>query len=56
MAGKRKKTPRGPGEQEGPDWSLPRAPEKLVSPFKGALSALKQQLAAEAASKEPKQV
>src|SRR5688572_8212087 len=56
MAGKRKKPPRSAGENEGPDWSLPKAPEKLASPFKGALSALKQQLAAEAASKEPKQV
>jgi DNA-nicking Smr family endonuclease len=55
MAGKRKKPPKGAGATEAPDWSLPRAPEKLASPFKGALTGLKQQLAAAATAKDPKQ-
>ena len=55
MAGKRRKPPKGASEQEPPDWSLPKVPEKLASPFKGALAGLKQKLDAAGPAKGPKQ-
>lgn len=56
MAGKRKKPTKGPTQGEDAGFSLPKAPEKLASPFKGALSSLKTRMAAEAAANDPKQV
>lgn len=54
MAGKRKKPGKGSSGNQESEWSLTKAPEKLASPFKGALSGLKEQLAAQAAANDPK--
>jgi DNA-nicking Smr family endonuclease len=56
MAGKRKKPSKGPVPGPESDWTMPKAPDKLASPFKHALSSIKAQLAVQAAANDPKQV